>query len=285
MINLYWYEGLNIGDNLSAYIVKRLSGENVCFRQTFSLKHFVRNSLSGIYQFLKGNFSIAKKQMSFTLNPVLIAVGSLLESSTKRCICWGTGMAQPRLVPSGGRFIMTRGYLSRQLLLDSGFNVESDVCGDPALLMPLLYDNRKEQIPGRVGIIPHVSEVEAVKKLLSENNQFEVIDFRTKDINNTIDKMLCCTFVYSSSLHGLILSHAYGIPCLWFQVHSFSGGDFKFNDHFSAVGITPYRPLSIEEVNKGVRLTPHEESVSKEIIYKIQKELIARAPFPIKAKL
>lgn len=281
MINLYWYEGLNLGDNLSAYIVKRLSGENVCFRQTFSLKHFVRNSLSGIYQFLKGNFSIAKKQMSFTLNPVLIAVGSLLESSTKRCICWGTGMAQPRLVPSGGRFIMTRGYLSRQLLLDSGFNVESDVCGDPALLMPLLYDNRKEQIPGRVGIIPHVSEVEAVKKLLGENNQFEVIDFRTKDINNTIDEILYCTFVYSSSLHGLILCHAYGIPCLWFRLKVQTGGDFKFKDHFSAIRINFYEPLSIEDIKKGTRLSDSEERASKDVIMKIQNELISRAPFKV----
>ena len=181
---------------------------------------------------------------------------------------------------------MTRGLLSRNILNESGFNVESDICGDPALLMPLIYKCDNNHIESKtVGIVPHVSEVEEVRHLLNEEKGYKLIDFRTKDVDKTIRELVSCSFIYSSSLHGLILCHAYGIPCLWFQVHSFSGGNFKFNDHFSAVGIIPYRPLSIDEVNKGVRLTPHEESVSKEIIYKIQKELIARAPFPIKAKL
>lgn len=285
MIRLFWYEIPNFGDMLSPYIVKSLSGDNVSFYNPLSFKRVFRNYVSAIKCLLRGRTSIAKRQILFTRKPVLIAVGSLLEHSTTHCVCWGTGMAQKMKIPSGGKFVMTRGFLSKAVLEDAGYKVESETCGDPALLMPLLIRPDVKPIPNRIGVIPHISEIDEVKEYLKNENDKVIIDFRTKEYKPTIKKLLECSFVYSSSLHGIILCHAYGIPCLWFQYHVFAGGDFKFNDHFSAVGITPYKPLDIEDIKRNKRLDDKYEAVPRNTINMIQKELIKNAPFTITAKI
>lgn len=282
MTPLFYYDISNFGDSLSPWIVQNLTNDKVVYKYPYSVKNVLRNLATSIHLLAIGKSNLAIRQLSFTLKPVIIAVGSLLEHSTKRCVAWGTGMAQPTKIPHGGRFIMTRGKLSRSVLVENGFAVESEICGDPALLMPLLCHPQVEPIEGRIGVIPHVSEYEYVKEQLANHKDFYFLDFRTKEVNETISKLLTCQYVYSSSLHGLILCHAYGIPCSWFQVNVFKGGDFKFHDHFSAVGIQPYQPLSLSDVQQGRRIEPQNEVVECQTIKNIQEELLKRAPFTIK---
>ena len=53
--------------------------------------------------------------------------------------------------------------------------------------------------------------------------------------------------ILSSSLHGLILSDAYGIPNLWISVsNNIIGGDFKFLDYFSGVERHTNKPIKVE---------------------------------------
>lgn len=284
MIPLFYYDNLNLGDSLSPWIVERLSGDQVVYKVPLSLKKILRRVATAIHLIILGKCGLVCKQLSFTLKPIIIAVGSLLEHSTNRCVCWGTGMAQPTKKIQGGRFIMTRGKLSRQVLIEQGFIVESEICGDPALLMPRLFCPNVEPVSGRIGVIPHVSEFETVCEKISKNKNFYLIDFRTKDVSEAISKLLSCEYVYSSSLHGLILCHAYGIPCSWFQINVFKGGDFKFHDHFTAVGISPYKPLTLQEVLEKKRIAVSDEIVEQELIKRIQDVLLSCAPYSI-AKL
>ena len=282
MISLFYYDSPNFGDSLSPWIVEKLTDERVVYKYPFSVGNVFRKMLTSVHLLLIGKWHLAYKQFSFSFHPIIIAVGSLLEHSTSKCIVWGTGMAQPSIIPQGGHFIMTRGKLSRKALLENGFKVESEICGDPALLMPLLYHPKVSVVPGRKGIIPHVSEFDVAKENLSENDDYFFIDFRTKDVEKTISQLLTCEYVYSSSLHGLILCHAYGIPCSWFQISVFKGGDFKFHDHFTAVGIKPYEPLSLSDIQKGKRVDSLNEKANSGVIKDIQEELIKRAPFTVK---
>lgn len=284
MIRLYYYNNNNLGDELSRYIVEKLSGENVKYCNPFSWKRFFHNYLSAIKQLIFNHQERIPKLLAFSSKKVLICVGSLIESSSSRCIVWGTGWAQNNIFPTGGHFLITRGYESKKLLEKIGFKVHSNMAGDPALLMPLLYSPNCEKSKGKIAIIPHVSEFDNIVSSFSNESEFTIINFRTIDIEETINILLTCDFVYSSSLHGIILSHAYGISCVRFKCKEIGGGDFKFRDYFSSVGIDYYDPLSIEDIRnkiipQGIITLP-----SKYKICEIQKELLRLAPFKIKSQ-
>jgi pyruvyltransferase len=49
-----------------------------------------------------------------------------------------------------------------------------------------------------------------------------------------INELASCDYILSSSLHGLILSDAYGIPNKWISIsNNLSGREFKFKDYYS----------------------------------------------------
>lgn len=152
-IRLFYFDNGNLGDILSGFLIENLTLRKVDLQYPITLSKFLKNLISFLITLIRyrGNYNLAKKGFTFSFKPTIIAIGSLIEHSTYTCKVWGTGMGQPRLIPSGGRFIMTRGYLSRHILMNAGFKVESHICGDPALLMPLLYNPFAKIIKNRGG--------------------------------------------------------------------------------------------------------------------------------------
>lgn len=130
-------------------------------------------------------------------------------------------------------------------------------------------------------MISNMINYEDLKIIFGNSIEFEVINMMTSNVEETIDKITSCKFIYSCSLHGLILSHAYGIPCIWFQDRIRSDDYFRFIDHFSAVDIKFYKPLSLQDVKERKRLGDKYEMISKKKLHIIQKELLNRAPFTI----
>ncbi|MBW9203961.1 polysaccharide pyruvyl transferase family protein [Bacteroidales bacterium SW292] len=286
MIRLFYYSN-NFGDELSPYIINKLSGEPICYYNPFSFKKVLRNSLSILSSIARGRFSNIGKLSAFTLSPIIIGAGSLLESATSRCIIWGTGMAQKSFIPKGGKFLMTRGYLSRKVVEDAGFHVQSTLCGDPALLLPrLFYPNTHTEY--KTGIVCHNADYEYLKSRWEGLNNINIIHLRGSNVEKVINEICSCSFIYSSSLHGLIVSHAYGIPALWFEHTRLTGDRFKFYDYFSSVHIPFYHPFTVEEVeNSGFTATlePEKLYIDSRLLHDIQDELIRLAPFIIKPKL
>ena len=61
----------------------------------------------------------------------------------------------------------------------------------------------------------------------------------TGDPADVIAQIAGCEFVFSSSLHGLVVADSYGIPNCWMTMApALFGGSWKFDDYFSAFGIT-----------------------------------------------
>lgn len=284
MIHLYFFTD-NFGDELSPYIVRKLTGQDIVFSYPLNRHLVFRNLMSSIKSGLKGSFHDIKRKLSFTSKPVILAIGSLLEYAGPRSIIWGTGMAKENIMPTGGKFLCTRGKLSRKVLVNNGICVQSDNGGDPALLLPLIYSPSSNPIPGKIGIVCHNSNIDYVKNL-NLNKNIEIIGLKTSDVETVIDKIVSCSFIYTTSLHGLIVSHAYGIPALWVEVEELEGGWFKFHDYLSSVDLELYSPLKLDKIIKGgfdeSQFQDYPLTIDSFKLETIQRELLRLAPFEVK---
>ena len=74
-----------------------------------------------------------------------------------------------------------------------------------------------------------------------------MIDLITNDVVRTTNEILECECIISSSLHGLIVPHAYGIKALWMKFSDkLSGDNTKFYDYFESIGIHYDREFSFD---------------------------------------
>lgn len=248
-ISLYYCKGLdNFGDELSAYIVEKLAKRPVAFA-------------------------------SSTENDKLVAVGSLLtyDVTHSNSIVWGTGTLTknavkifPKLFPlkrslptlirrlkstslHTASIRAVRGPLTRKALMNEGISCP-EIYGDPAIIMPRIYQpNINTQT--KVGLILHYSqECRLDSQILSEieNKNIKLISIKRvgdEQIESFIDEVCSCEKIFSTSLHGLIIAQAYGIPAQWIRVKGtpiHSDETHKFNDYFLGVNIKPQTPHVIE---------------------------------------
>ena len=106
----------------------------------------------------------------------------------------------------------------------------------------------------------------------------------SKGIEEFIDELNQCEKILTTSLHGLIVSHAYGIPAEWCQITgsdtNLAGDGTKFHDYMLSVGITPKDSLKIA---KGTRVTAaYASKVSQLPVTQIDLKALAKAaPFDI----
>ena len=86
-----------------------------------------------------------------------------------------------------------------------------------------------------VGLIPHY---EHMMVLGSKRDQYNVIDVVNDNPLEVAREITKCEKVISSSLHGIICAHAYGIPAAYIVTGKKLHGDgSKFIDYFASVGL------------------------------------------------
>ena len=208
----------NLGDELAPYILKKL------------LK----------YNLIKVNPSLNKN--------AFFSVGSIIHDARyKTQVIWGSGLisllAKPKVLP---KILAIRGPLSLQVL-----NLDTNVAlGDPALLVPDLFTPKIETKKYKLGIIPHYVDYENFLQRFDNQNEksFLIMDIKSREVEKFISLLCQCEFVISSSLHGLILAHAYGIPAVWVEFSKrVIGSGFKFVDYLLSVSIETYAPKKFPE--------------------------------------
>jgi hypothetical protein len=175
---------------------------------------------------------------------ILYSVGSILGWIKRNDVdVWGSGLMRPltedelevRRNLTGVRIHAVRGKLTRDYLVDNvGWNVP-EVYGDPALLLPRYYTAAVRGGGGRPVILPHAVH----RKYFAEYAErykpdVDIVDVRG-DFRDVVDSNVNASAVVSSSLHGIIVAQAYGVPWIWLRVsdHALAGGDFKFDDFFT----------------------------------------------------
>jgi pyruvyltransferase len=155
-------------------------------------------------------------------------------------------------------FLAVRGPMTRACILENnpGLNVP-EIYGDPALLLPFIYIPEKIEKKYKIGIIPHYADKKFMEDHQSGIDRFEgnniVIDIQGgwKDV---IEKVLQCEIIMSSSLHGIIVAEAYGIPAIWAQwTKNIIGGQWKFQDYFLGTGRGKQTTFTVIEPMKNLK--------------------------------
>lgn len=157
----------------------------------------------------------------------VLGAGSILNAARPDDVVWGSGSIQDR--PLDGRgitFSAVRGPRTRAL-------VTGDVperFGDPGILMPMIYEPKQGDHRYEVALVPHYKDKDVLT--MNDSNVVE-IDIEDTNWKRTIDLIVACDVVVSSSLHGIIVAEAYGIPAVWVQpTDRLKGGAFKFHDYY-----------------------------------------------------
>lgn len=162
--------------------------------------------------------------------PKYMVSGSILNHACKYTTVWGAGIASHKdNIDSNIDCISVRGPLTARIVrLQTGIPVE--IVGDSAWLMPRFYAPEICDKRYKAGIVPHYLHQAEVSEWIGDRNikLINVFDAPEKFV-----KDLCnCDVIYSSSLHGLVIADAYGVPSRWIECTAKLGGDgMKFYDH------------------------------------------------------
>ena len=123
--------------------------------------------------------------------------------------------------------------------------------GDPGLLAGLLTEKKPSRY--KLGIIPHWSEFlqPALAPLVAMSPEILLID-PCAGAREVLDNICRCEHILSSSLHGLIVADALGIPNAWLRLNlgyedQAGMGEFKYRDYYSIFGLDQIAFLTPEE--------------------------------------
>lgn len=267
IVFLYWWQMKrkdgreNYGDLLSKFLAGKISGKKV-----YTVKHPSKRLFKHVFKHY-------------------LSIGSIITSANKNSVVWGSGIIKVNENVRKATFLAVRGPKTRERLLQLGYEVP-EVYGDPALLLPKFLMPKVEK-KHELGIIPHYVDYPQVKEALKNNPTIKVIDFLTLSIEKTTEEILECKQIISSSLHGLIVSQAYGIPALWVKFSGkLSGDNIKFYDYFESVGIKYLEEHAVnaevateEKLVSLLKSTPNALLPQPQMLALRQEQLLKSCPF------
>lgn len=258
-VTAYYYSKVNNwGDALNRYLLAKIADAPVVLCEARSQKH-------------------------------IVGIGSIVNKANKHSVVWGAGFARPKHVRKAkpGKIVAVRGPLTRQLLLDKGYDCPA-VYGDPCILLRRFYQPQAATKRYKLGLVPHIEDKDhPLIRALAQNPDVLVIDIQ-QDIEPFIDELASCDAIASSSLHGLIASDTYGIANTHLLLSDkLAGGEFKFNDYHLGVGVRDYPrfdarfategEITVEQVIASCRIKTISPDVEEKLLAAFPQEVIIQA--------
>lgn len=208
-VSLYYWKpisgGLNFGDHLSKIVVTMILADN--------------------------GHTLEEETPS---NRRMLAVGSVIHFANTGDVLWGSGVNGKVDISehtyAGLDVRAVRGPLTRDFLMHRGIKVP-EVYGDPALLLPKLFPNRFS----RRSLKPYVTVPNLHDLKIAQAQGWKHMISPMSSWNKCITEILSADFVIASSLHGLIIAEAYGIPARYIRL-SETENLFKYNDYMMGTG-------------------------------------------------
>lgn len=187
---------------------------------------------------LRVEFPSCRQRLCFTRR--VLAVGSILHECRSGDVVWGSGVNGK--ISFGGYdftgvdFRAVRGPLTRKIVLEHGGNCPP-VYGDPGLLVAKIFSelssvsvSRKDQ---KITFIPNLNDA-----LVFDQRSVDAMNVNyvspSSDWKVIVNEIRSSSFVVASSLHGIVLSDAFNIPCR--PLMSLFEAPFKFEDYFLSTG-------------------------------------------------
>ena len=193
--------------------------------------------------------------------PFILGIGSLLSlrmdvDASQQIVC-GSGFIEKDKIPQKPlRIISVRGPMTRQKFLDNHIPCPERY-GDMALLIRYVIKPPTNALVTKrfkYGIIPHyVDKDHPYIQQMSARPECTIIDInQAKTPEKFVKELHECTYILSSTLHGIIICDSYGIPAHHISLtDKVVGGTWKFRDYYASVGRnydsidikTPYESL------------------------------------------
>jgi len=207
----FWYDGHNVGDNMTRYILKGMYGEE-------------------------------PTHVGMNVSGKVLMSGSILHAACEGDTLLGTGSFEEMpggwTVPKNIECKFVRGPGTAKHLARSDL-----LLGDAGLLMPCFYTPKDTRVEYDYGVVPHYTD--AISMLAVPENML-LID-TSLHVTKFIDQLVRCRNVISSSLHGIVLAEAYGVPAIRMatldsrdRIRAF---DFKHSDYYE--GTCRELPLAV----------------------------------------
>lgn len=203
----YWWHGhRNFGDDIAPLILAHLSDADVSYAPAAEAEVVVTGSVL--------------HHLPSSWTGTVLGAGSLYPDSK---------------FPEFADYRAVRGPLTAALV--PKFCGNEVVLGDPGLIANELVPQQPRRY--ELGIVPHWSDKELAHRPAQAG---QIIISVSDDPLLVVKQIASCKRVISSSLHGIIVADAYGIPRRTELTPRFAaeGGDHKFRDHCAAVGV-PFR--------------------------------------------
>ena len=207
----WWKEGdfINFGDHISYQLVERIVGS--------PLKSYNKKSASQPQK--------------------LLATGSIFYFANEGDVVWGSGINGKRPFKKDYNFShldvrAVRGPLTRDFL-KTNFDIDApEIYGDPALLFPYLFPEfqRPAKPEKDYTVIVHYLDAPLFRHVQDDH-----LILATEPWDKIIRAILNSKFVISSSLHGVIIAEAYGIPARLLRL-SEDEPLLKFFDYYWGTG-------------------------------------------------
>ncbi|GAA6062546.1 hypothetical protein JCM10212_004107 [Sporobolomyces blumeae] len=178
----------------------------------------------------------------------VLSIGSIVQHVHPCDVVWGSGVrAFTESSPTSNMQVRAmRGPLSRKALLAQYPDLYvPEVYGDPALLLPHFFPEfERKVLPGdkldsRVIVIPHFRDGGKIP----ETDWYKIVSPLAVDWKDVVSEIVNATFVISSSLHGLIVADAFGVPSRGLLMN-LDEPDFKFNDFYLGTGRPSHRRVA-----------------------------------------
>jgi len=197
----------NFGDYMSKIIVQNVVEENY-----EELNSAIKYSVDGV-------------------EDRLLAIGSILHHANDHDVIWGSGVNGKALGQKLSAVAldvrMVRGPLSREVLLHHDISCPQSY-GEPGLLVSEFYggaDVDEKRYP--FSLVLNLNDT-----LLYEDEDY--IIYPNWSLDRVIERIRASELVVSTSLHGLVIAEAFGIPAR--HLLSFAEPTFKYIDYYRGTG-------------------------------------------------